>query len=155
MSIVYAGPSSKPDIEQELGAVRRDLAGLLAVADHVVVTAPLNADTYHMINEKTFRLMKPTATFVNIARGPLVDTDALVAALETGAIAFAGLDVTDPEPLRADHPLAKLPNCIVTPHLGSASVRTRAAMAGLAARNLLLALRGERMEACANPSVYD
>ena len=155
MSIVYAGPSSKPDLEQELGAVRRDLAGLLAIADHVVLTAPLNADTYHLINERTFRLMKPTATFVNIARGPLVDTDALVAALETGAIASAGLDVTDPEPVRADHPLARLPNCIITPHLGSASLRTRDAMADLAARNLLLAISGERMEACANPSVYD
>ncbi len=155
MSIVYTGPSSKPEVEKELGAVRRDLAGLLAVADHVVVTAPLNADTYHLINEQSFRLMKPSATFVNVARGPLVDADALVAALQTGAIASAALDVTDPEPLRADHPLAKLPNCIVTPHLGSASVRTRSAMADLAARNLLLAIRGERMEACANPSVYD
>lgn len=155
MSIVYTGPSSKPDIEQELGAVRRDLAGLLAVADHVVVTAPLNADTYHLINEQSFRLMKPTATFVNVARGPLVDTDALVAALESGAIASAGLDVTDPEPLRADHPLAKLPNCIITPHLGSASVRTRGAMADLAAQNLLLALSGKPMKACANPSVFD
>ena len=150
MSIVYAGPSSKPDIEDELRAVRHDLAGLLTVADHVVITAPLNADTYHLINEQSFRLMKPTATFVNVARGPLVDTDALVAALRTGAIASAGLDVTDPEPLRADHPLANLANCIITPHLGSASVRTRSAMAELAARNLLLALRGEPMEACAN-----
>lgn len=154
MTIVYSGPNPKPEVENELGASRHDLSGLLAVADHVVVTASLNPSTFRMIDERAFRLMKPTATFVNIARGPLVDTDALVDALETGAIAAAGLDVTDPEPLRAEHPLANLPNCIVTPHLGSASEKTRAAMAEMAARNLIAGLAGERLEACANPGVY-
>jgi glyoxylate reductase len=152
MSIVYAGPSRKPDVEAELSAVRRDLSGLLSVADHVVVTASLNAGTYRLINEQSFRLMKPTATFVNVARGPLVDTDALVDALQSGAIAAAGLDVTDPEPLRAEHPLAQLPNCIITPHLGSASAKTRAEMADLAARNLIAGIQGRPMEACANLS---
>jgi glyoxylate reductase len=155
MSIVYAGPNAKPDIEAELGAVRQDISGLLATADHVVVAAALGADTYQLIDEKALRLMKPTATLVNIARGQLVDTDALVRALRGGIIAAAGLDVTDPEPLRADHPLAQLPNCVITPHLGSASARTRADMANLAARNLLLGLSGQRLEACANPTVYD
>jgi glyoxylate reductase len=125
------------------------------MADHVVVTAPLNADTHHLINAASFRLMKPTATLINVARGPIVDTDALVDALATGAIAAAGLDVTDPEPLRADHPLALLSNCVITPHLGSASHQSRAAMAELAARNLILALDGKPMEACVNPAVYD
>jgi lactate dehydrogenase-like 2-hydroxyacid dehydrogenase len=151
MSIVYSGPSRKPDIEAELGAVRRDLSGLLAAADHVVVTAALNPGTYQLINSQSFRLMKSTATFVNVSRGPLVDTEALVAALRTGAIAAAALDVTDPEPLRADHPLAQLPNCVITPHLGSASAGTRADMADLAARNLLLGMAGKPLEACANP----
>ncbi len=155
MEVVYSGPHPKPEIEAELGAVRRDLSGLLSIADHVVITAPLKADTYHLINERTLRLMKPTATLVNIARGPLVDTPALVDALRSGAIAAAGLDVTDPEPLRGDHPLARLSNCVITPHLGSASAKTRAEMAELAARNLILARRGERMEACANPLVYE
>lgn len=155
MSIVYAGPNAKPDVESELGAVRRDISSLLATADHVVVAAALGADTYQLIDEKALRLMKPTATLVNIARGSLVDTDALVRALRGGIIAAAGLDVTDPEPLRADHPLAQLPNCVITPHLGSASQRTRADMADLAARNLLLGLSGQRLEACANPTVYD
>jgi glyoxylate reductase len=154
MTIVYTGPSRKPDVERELGATRHDLSGLLTVADHVVVTASLNPSTYRLMNEQSFRLMKPTATLVNIARGSLVDTAALVDALETGLIAAAGLDVTDPEPLRADHRLANLPNCVITPHLGSASARTRANMAELAARNLIAALHGERMEACANPGVY-
>jgi lactate dehydrogenase-like 2-hydroxyacid dehydrogenase len=155
MSLVYASPGPKVEVEKELGATRHDLSGVLKVADHVVVTASLNAGTYHLMGEQSFRLMKSTATFVNISRGALVDTAALVRALESGAIAAAGLDVTDPEPMRADHPLAKLPNCVVTPHLGSASHKTRAAMAELAARNLIAALNGNRMEACANPAVYD
>ncbi|MCP4305714.1 MAG: D-glycerate dehydrogenase [bacterium] len=155
MSIVYTSPNAKPEIEAELGVVRRDMSGLLATADHVVIAASLGPGTYRLIDEKALRLMKPTATLVNIARGPLVDTDALVRALRTGTIAAAGLDVTDPEPLRADHPLAQLPNCVITPHLGSASERTRADMADLAARNLLLGLSGQRLEACANPAVYD
>jgi lactate dehydrogenase-like 2-hydroxyacid dehydrogenase len=155
MSIVYTGPTPKPEIESELGAVRRDLAGLLSAADHVVVTASLNPGTYHLIDERALRLMKSTATLVNVSRGSLVDTDALVEALRGGWIAAAGLDVTDPEPLSAEHPLARLPNCVVTPHLGSASAATRAAMADLAAHNLIVAMKGEPMEACANPLVYD
>ena len=155
MSIIYANPSARPEVENELGAIRHDLSGLLAQADHVVVAAALSAATYHLIDSQSLRLMKPTATLVNIARGPLVDTDVLVQALRDGTIAAAGLDVTDPEPLRADHPLAQLPNCVITPHLGSASERTRADMADLAARNLILGLAGKGLEACANPAVYD
>jgi glyoxylate reductase len=154
MAIVYNSPHRKPDVEKELGATRHDLSGLLTISDHVVLTAALNADTYQLVNEQSLRLMKPTATLVNIARGALVDTAALVRALQNGAIAAAGLDVTDPEPLRADHPLANLPNCIITPHLGSASAKTRADMAELAARNLIDALDGKQMRACANPAVY-
>ena len=154
MSIIYSGPNRKPTVERELGAEYRDLATLLEMADHVVVTAPLTAATHHLVNEQSFVLMKPTATLVNVARGPLVDTDALVAALQNREIAAAALDVTDPEPLPADHPLLRLPNCTVIPHLGSATVKTRNAMAELAARNVALGLAGERMEACANPEVY-
>ena len=154
MRILYAGPHPKPEIEAELGAERHDLSGLLAMADHVVITAPLNADTLHLIDNRALRLMKPTATLVNIARGPIVDTDALVAALAVGQIAAAGLDVTDPEPLGADHPLVGLPNCVITPHLGSASERTRADMAELAARNLIAGLAGRHLPACVNPAAY-
>ncbi len=155
MSIVYSSPSPKLVVERELGAVRRDLSGVLAEADHVVITAALNASTYHLIDAQSLRLMKPTASLINVARGPLVDTDALVVALQRGGIGTAALDVTDPEPIPADHPLTQLPNCFITPHLGSASARTRIAMADLAARNLLFGLKGQRLEACANPAVYE
>ena len=99
--------------------------------------------------------MKPEAVLVNAARGPVVDTDALVEALQSGAIFAAGLDVTDPEPLPADHPLVSLPNCVVVPHIASASVATRNEMARLAAENLLSALRGERPPHPVNPEALD
>jgi lactate dehydrogenase-like 2-hydroxyacid dehydrogenase len=89
--------------------------------------------------------MKPTANLVNIARGPIVDTDALYDALATGQIRSAGLDVIDPEPIAADHPIVALPNCTVIPHLGSATERTRIAMADLAEANLVAGLSGEPM----------
>lgn len=153
MSILYTGPSRKLAVEGELGARHCGLEEMLQTADHVVITAPLTVETRHLIDGRALRLMKPTATLVNVARGPLVDTDALVSALEHGEIAAAALDVTDPEPLAADHPLLSLPNCVVIPHLGSATLETRAAMADLAARNIAHGLAGEALEACANPEV--
>jgi glyoxylate reductase len=94
--------------------------------------------------------MKPTAILVNASRGPVVDTDALVSALESGSILGAALDVTDPEPLPASHPLVSMSNCIVVPHTASATVQTRDSMAELAARNLLTGLKGERPPAAVN-----
>jgi len=90
---------------------------------------------------------------VNTARGPIVDSDALVHALTTGRIFAAGLDVTDPEPLPADHPLMRLPNCVIAPHIGSGSFAARAATSVLAARNILAALCGERPPSLINPDV--
>ena len=153
-SILYTGPTAKPMLEQQLGAKRRDLSGLLSEADHVVLTAGLTPETHRLIDAPALRLMKPTATLVNVARGPLIDTTALCEALRLGRIAAAGLDVTDPEPLPTGHPLLAIPNCVLTPHLGSASLRTRTEMAEMAARNLVLGLNGEPLEACANPEVY-
>ncbi len=98
--------------------------------------------------------MKPGATLVNIARGGLVDHDALASALASGRMGRAALDVTDPEPIPADHPLVSMPNCIVIPHIGSASVRTRLAMATRAVENLAAGLEGRPLQWCVNPEVY-
>ena len=99
--------------------------------------------------------MKPTAYLINTARGPIVDQAALARALGEGWIAGAALDVTDPEPLPADHPLLEAPNLLVVPHIGSATHRTREAMAEIAVDNLLAALAGEPMPHCVNPEVYE
>jgi glyoxylate reductase len=128
---------------------------LLERSDFVSLHAPLTPDTRGIIGEQALRRMKPTAILVNTARGPLVDTDALVRALSEGWIAGAALDVTDPEPLPPDHPLLGCPGLTIAPHVGSATVTTREAMADLAVDNLLAALRGERMPHCANPEVYE
>ena len=98
--------------------------------------------------------MKDTAILVNTARGPIVDTGALIEALAAGRIAGAALDVADPEPLPGDHPLLDAPNLIVIPHMASASMVTRERMADLAVDNLLAGLAGERMPHCVNPEVY-
>lgn len=129
------------------------LAELLERSDFVSLHVPLTPETRALIGEDELRRMKGTAVLVNTARGEIVDTAALVRALGEGWIAGAGLDVTDPEPLSADHPLLDLPNVVVTPHVGSATRRTREGMADLAVDNLLAALRGERMPRLANPDV--
>ncbi|HHC09053.1 MAG TPA: D-glycerate dehydrogenase [Actinobacteria bacterium] len=147
MEIRYTARGPKPDVEAELAARYRELDELLAEADHVVVTAALTEETRGLIDAAALARMKPTATLVNVARGPLVDTEALVAALREGRIFGAGLDVTDPEPLPPDHPLLALPNCVVVPHVGSATRRTREAMAELAAENLVAGLEGRPLPA--------
>jgi glyoxylate reductase len=97
--------------------------------------------------------MKPTAVFVNTSRGPLVVEADLSEALQKGVIFAAGLDVTDPEPPLADSPLLSLPNCIVAPHIASATVNSRNAMAEIAADNLIAGLKGETLRAWVNPEV--
>jgi glyoxylate reductase len=118
---------------------------LLARADFVSLHLPLTPETRRLIDAAALQQMRPTAYLVNTARGGIVDQDALAAALHEGTIAGAALDVTDPEPLPADHPLLAAPNLIVLPHLGSATHATRRAMADLAVDNLLAALAGKPM----------
>ncbi|MFH1329863.1 MAG: D-glycerate dehydrogenase [Actinomycetota bacterium] len=152
MRILYYSTRRRPEVEARLGAVfRATLPALLTESDHVVLTVPLTPETHHLIGASALAAMKPTATLVNASRGPVVDPDALVEALRSGKLAAAALDVTEPEPLPADHPLVGLPNCTILPHLGSASRVTRSAMTDLAVANLLAGLRGEPMPACANP----
>jgi lactate dehydrogenase-like 2-hydroxyacid dehydrogenase len=121
------------------------LPELLERSDFVSLHVPLSEATRGLIGESELQAMRDDAILVNTARGPIVDPAALRRALEEGWIAGAGLDVTDPEPLPADDPLLEAPNLVVLPHIGSATGSTRAAMAGLAADNLLAALRGEPM----------
>jgi glyoxylate reductase len=121
------------------------LEELLERADFVTLHCPLTPETHHLIGAEAFARMKPTALLVNTARGPIVDPQALLEALHTRAIAGAALDVTEPEPLPADHPLLGAPNLLVVPHVGSATVRTRHRMSEIAVDNLLAGLAGEPM----------
>jgi glyoxylate reductase len=121
------------------------LGELLEGADFVSLHTPLTPETRHLIDADALARMKPTALLLNTARGGVVDQDALRTALHRGEIAGAALDVTEPEPLPADHPLLDAPNLLVVPHVGSATVRTRAKMAEMAVENLLAALAGRRM----------
>ncbi|MDO8749563.1 MAG: D-glycerate dehydrogenase [Dehalococcoidia bacterium] len=156
MAVYYYDPIRRPEAERQYG-VRfcHDLPSALKVADFVSVHTPLTPETRHMIGQKELRLMKPTAILVNTSRGPVVDNTALYEALRDGIIAGAGLDVTEPEPIPADHPLLSLSNVVITPHIGSASLATRTAMALLAARNILARLKGEDMPTCLNPEVLN
>src|SRR5687767_14286194 len=119
--------------EAEVGARRVEMDELLRESDFVSLHVNLTPETQHLIDADALRAMKPTAVLVNTSRGPVVDPEALTAALRGGEIFAAGLDVTDPEPLPADHPLVSLPNCVVVPHIASASRVTRGQMAAMAA----------------------
>lgn len=154
MTVLYhSRRRADPATEAALDATWVELEALLERSDFVSIHVPLTAETQRLIDAGRLRRMQPTAVLVNTARGPIVDTDALVRALEAGWIGGAALDVTDPEPLPADHPLLRLPNAIVVPHIGSASRATRDRMAEMAAANLLAGLRGEPLPFCANPEV--
>jgi len=152
MDVVYTATGRHEDRERELAdhgvdAEYVDLAGLLDRSDFVSIHTPLTEETEGLLGAAEFERMKEGAVLVNTARGPIVDADALDAALDEGEIARAGLDVTDPEPLPADHELLRHApeRLVVTPHIGSASIGTRDRMATMAAENLLAGLRGEAL----------
>ena len=156
MRILYHARSRVADaIERETGATWARLPDLLASADFVTLHVSLGTETRHLIDAGALATMRPSAILVNTARGPVVDTEALVDALRAGTIRAAALDVTDPEPLPADHPLVGLDNCLVVPHIGSATRVTRGRMAAMAAANLLAGVRGERLPTPVNPEVYE
>lgn len=139
--------------EAALGASWVTLPVLLQQADFVSVHAPLSAETTHLIGTAELRLMRPTAFLLNTSRGPVVDEAALLQALQEGWIAGAGLDVFEHEP-HVPRALLELENVVLAPHVGSASVATRAKMGVMAAENLLAVLRGERALHVVNPEVY-
>ena len=142
MRVLYRNRRRTLRDEEELGVEYVSLNDLLGRSDYVVLTCPLTDETRHLIDAEALRRMKPTATLVNVARGPVVDTQALYEALRDGEIESAGLDVTDPEPLPRDHPLLALDNVTILPHLGSATIETRDKMAEMSVKNLNLGLHG-------------
>jgi glyoxylate reductase len=142
MTVLYHNRRPAPDAETALGARYASLDDLLAASDYVVLTVPLTPQTHRLIGRAQLARMKPTAILVNAARGAVVDTDALTEALAARRIFAAALDVTDPEPLPRDHPLLRLDNVIITPHLGSATEQTRHRMAEMSVENLLAGLSG-------------
>ncbi len=138
MKVIYYDIVRAPEeVERELGARYVDLETLLREADIVSIHVPLTPETRHMIGERELRMMKRTTILVNTARGAVVDTEALVRALKEGWIAAAALDVFEEEPLPPDHPLTKLPNVVLAPHIGSATRETRERMACAVLENLL------------------
>jgi glyoxylate reductase len=153
MQVLYHDVYPNEKAEADLGAKRVDLDQLLGRADFVSVHTDLNDKTRGLFNAETFRKMKPTAVLVNTARGPIVVEADLIQALASGTIFAAGLDVTDPEPPGPGSPLYHTPNLIVAPHIASATVGTRNAMADICARNLLAGLRGEPLPAWVNADV--
>ncbi|PWH19078.1 MAG: D-glycerate dehydrogenase [Anaerolineae bacterium] len=155
MKLLYTDIPLPPEVETELGAQRVELPELLRQSDFVTLHVPLTPETRGMIGEEQLRLMKPSAILVNTARGPVVQTAALLKALQEKWIAAAALDVTDPEPLPPDHPLYAQPNCLIVPHIASATHNTRRRMAELACDNLLAGLEGRRLPNCVNPEVYE
>ncbi len=128
-----------------------DLHAALRRADFVSLHVPLTPQTRHLVDADALAQLKPTAILVNTARGPVVDQDALAAALHGGRLAGAALDVTDPEPLPAGHPLLRAPNLLVVPHVGSATHATRARMTQMAVDNLLAGLAGQPLPHPAEP----
>jgi glyoxylate reductase len=155
MRILYYDAYRREDLEQQHGYTYVQMDELLRESDFVTLHVDLNPSTRQMINAAALATMKPTAVLVNAARGPIVDSMALHDALKNGTIAAAALDVTDPEPMSADHPLVSLDNCLIVPHIASASVRTRDQMSELAARNILAVLQGERPPTPVNPQVLE
>ncbi len=153
MRVLYHDPTL-PQPPADLHATAVDLRTLLRESDFVSLHVPLTPGTRGLINRETLALMKPTAVLINTARGPVVDQAALYEVLRDRRIFAAALDVTDPEPIPLDSPLLTLDNCLIVPHIASASVATRDKMARMAAKNLLAGLRGERLPNCVNPEMY-
>jgi lactate dehydrogenase-like 2-hydroxyacid dehydrogenase len=156
MTVLYASRSRVPrTVERALNATWLPFEEVLARSDFVSLHVDLNPSTRGLINADALRGMKPSAILVNTTRGAVVEGRALFEALRDGVIRAAALDVTDPEPIPIDDPLLTLDNCLIVPHVGSATEATRGKMASMAAANLLAGVRGERLPNVVNPEVYE
>ncbi|MCE0491755.1 glyoxylate/hydroxypyruvate reductase GhrB [Pantoea sp. Mb-10] len=153
MNILYNARRQHQEAETRFGARACDLETLLKESDFVCITLPLTEETHHLIGPRQLQLMKPSAILINAGRGPVVDEQALTAALKEGTILAAGLDVFEKEPLAADAELLTLPNVVTLPHIGSATHETRYGMARDAVDNLIAALSGKVEKNCVNPQI--
>jgi glyoxylate reductase len=154
MRILYYDVQRYPDAEKSFNAQYADLETVLRESDFVSIHTILSKETYHFFDDAKFKLMKPSVVVINTSRGPVVDPAALHRALVNDTIAYAALDVTEPEPIKLDDPLLTLDNIIIAPHIASASFTSRNKMATMAAANLIAGLKGERLPNCVNPQVY-
>lgn len=152
MNVIYHNRKIRQD-HDELRANYVSFDELLKESDFIVVLVPLSPSSRHLFGEEQFKKMKSSAYFINASRGAVVDTNALYNALIHQEIAYAALDVTDPEPLNHDHPLLSLPNVLITPHIGSATIETRTRMAELTVDNILAGLDRKPLPACVNNRV--
>ena len=143
MKVIYTSRSAKPDADQELGAKQVSFVELIANSDVISVHTNLTDETKYLFDKTIFEKMKTSSIFINTARGSIHRQKDLYEALKSGQIASAGLDVTDPEPIPLDDPLLTLPNCVILPHIGSATFDTRTHMALLTVNNLLAGLNGQ------------
>ncbi len=155
MDVLYTDVVRRQDIEQEYKMRYVDIDTLLKESDFVSIHTVLSKSTHHLIDKEALSKMKKSAILVNAARGAIVDHQALYDALKTGVISAAGLDVTEPEPIPYNDPLLTLDNCLIVPHIASASVKTRAEMSRITVQNLINGLKGEKLLTCVNPEVYD
>jgi glyoxylate reductase len=151
MKLMYYNVIRQPETEKEFGIEFVDLNKIFAESDFITLHTNLTPQTYHLIGAEQLKKMKKNCILINSSRGPIIDNMALAEALRNGTIAYAALDVTEPEPIPSDHPLLKLNNVIIAPHIASASVATRAKMALLAADNLIAGLKGEMPTNPVNP----
>ncbi|EHR79484.1 2-hydroxyacid dehydrogenase [Thermococcus litoralis DSM 5473] len=143
MKLLLYDPYPNEERAKEVGGRFVELEELLRNSDVVTIHVPLLESTYHLINEEKLKLMKPTAILINTSRGPIVDTNALVKALQEGWIAGAGLDVFEEEPLPKDHPLTKLDNVVLTPHIGASTVEAQERAGIEVAEKVVKILKGE------------
>jgi gluconate 2-dehydrogenase len=143
MDILYHNRNRNHEAEEAYDAEYCEMNSLLMKSDYVVLMTPLTNETFHLIGEEEFKLMKESAIFINVSRGQTVDEQALIQALENKEIYGAGLDVFEKEPVNQDNPLLKFPNVVSVPHIGSATAQTEEAMALRAAENLVAVLTGK------------
>lgn len=154
MNVIYHNRNKNSLAEKELNARMVSFEQLLNESDIISVHSNLTTETIGIFNKEAFEKMKPTSIFINTARGAIHNEEDLINALRTGTIWGAGLDVTNPEPMKWDNPLLSLPNAAVLPHIGSATLETRDGMADMAAQNIIAGLKGEKIPFPVNPGIY-